>query len=368
MANLRNIIGNAVDKYGTYQRLPELGISEFLSGGPTTNTGSTQASKNAGFLNYTPYAPNVLGVSSYSSSKVPASGYGSQFENDLSIQEKPSSKISGDPEALRQAGYFQEARELEEEMQRQQEQALGEEYDYNMRVYEDQARNAERGYKTSLSDIDLQQKNLLSSIGTSEKKFGEQAQTAKDEALSAAQQTERKNRNTLRALGILNSSAAGDILSRPYQEYDKQRGAVAKALTDKLSELDTYKNQSIMQFNLAKQRVEDNFKSVYESIQTDMRASAKQKVAAIQQLKTAYQQRLSELQYNTQNTLTGTQTMQGQIIDAIKSLTDISSDTQTIRDVGSLSDPNTTNSNVGIYEDPLKKKMPANEYGLQYPS
>jgi hypothetical protein len=51
----RQAIGNRVDKLGTFITAPELGLSEKFAGDkPTTNTGVTQQSREAGFTPYTP--------------------------------------------------------------------------------------------------------------------------------------------------------------------------------------------------------------------------------------------------------------------------------------------------------------------------
>jgi hypothetical protein len=61
---LRQWLGNLVDRAGTSRGWNDLGISERIAGGPTTNTGITPQSQQAGFLPYTPlYNPNqILGA------------------------------------------------------------------------------------------------------------------------------------------------------------------------------------------------------------------------------------------------------------------------------------------------------------------
>ena len=46
--------------------------------------------------------------------------------------------------------------------------------------------------------------------------------SAKNKALGTAQDVQRSNRNVLRALGILSSSAAGEMLNKPMQEFGSQ--------------------------------------------------------------------------------------------------------------------------------------------------
>jgi len=130
-------------------------------------------------------------------------------------------------------------------------------------------------------------------VGKARTNAGDETERAINEAASTTQETVRSNRNTLRGLGILSSSAAGDILSRPTQAFDVERANLKRQFNSRLSELDDFLNQKSSEHTLAVQQLEDNFSNLVGKIQRDLRFNDRERADAIREAQAA-------LQYNMQ--------------------------------------------------------------------
>lgn len=148
--------------------------------------------------------------------------------------------------------------------------------------------------QTEYGKAEKSAQNLISEAG--ESKTNEE-----NKSLTTAQDTVRKNRNVLRALGILSSSAAGEMLSRPMeahaqnvadlgQLYIKRKQQVEEWLTGKSDEMNTYK-----------QNLEAQYTQVINNIQQDVRFNRERKMEALQAAQTAFGERMGELNTASQN-------------------------------------------------------------------
>jgi hypothetical protein len=183
-------------------------------------------------------------------------------------------------------------------------QALNTEYDRNKSELEAQLAQAGTARTQGLSSLQGavdEYGNLIKNQRTSaEQSAAKNIQSAG----SAARQTQGKSRNILRALGILSSSAAGDILSRPMTEFAGQRAEINQATTARLQQLDdAFAQKTSEHANLVAQ-LESQYGDIVGRIQSDLRFSDRERADAIAAANSALLSRLSEIkmaQANWQN-------------------------------------------------------------------
>lgn len=118
---------------------------------------------------------------------------------------------------------------------------------------------------------------------------------AKETALSTAQDVVRKNRNVLRALGILSSSAAGEMLSRPIEEYATQAADLGAQLLKRKDEVENWLSERMVEYDNAVKDVQDNYTRIVEQIDRDIRFTERDKINAVKEAQTALKQSLSEI-------------------------------------------------------------------------
>jgi hypothetical protein len=153
----------------------------------------------------------------------------------------------------------------------------------------------------ALANIDLQRTGLLSSVGAQKTSALEDRDANIQSAGNIARTTQSKNRNALRAMGILNSSAAGDILSRPMEEFDQQRATFVKAAQDRVYQLDDFLNQKTSELALAVKDIESQYADLVSRVQSDLRFSDRERADAIEAANAALSQRLSEIKLAQQS-------------------------------------------------------------------
>ena len=137
-------------------------------------------------------------------------------------------------------------------------------------------------------------------VGRARTSAGEETDRAISEAASTAQETVRSNRNTLRGLGILSSSAAGDILSRPTQAFDVERANLKRQFNSRLSELDDYLNQKSSEHALAVQQLESNYANLVSKIQRDLRFNDRERADAVKEAQAALSYNIAQIQLQQQ--------------------------------------------------------------------
>lgn len=172
-------------------------------------------------------------------------------------------------------------------------------------------RNAEN-LSGQLDFLGTQKGNSLSELDTAFTGTENQVKSAKTnsdtgtadaikQAGSIAQSTQLQNRNILRALGILNSSAGGELLSKPITEFDKQRASLVASHLQRISELDDTLNQASSQHSNAVKSLEDNYSNLVGQIQTDLRFNDRQRADAIKSANAALNQRMADIQTSMAN-------------------------------------------------------------------
>lgn len=180
-------------------------------------------------------------------------------------------------------------------------QSLNTQFDYLKNQLEGQLGSLGTQKANALSSLDTQMQGIKGQVGkaTTQAQESTRGETAK--ALSTAQDVKRSNRNVLRALGILSSSAAGEMLSRPMEEYDKQRAALSQALITRVNDLQDYLNQKVAEQSQYVKEIEGNYSTLVGNIQNDLRFNERQRADAIRQANAALQQRIAEAAQSVQN-------------------------------------------------------------------
>lgn len=182
--------------------------------------------------------------------------------------------------------------------------ALNTEYDRNAaegQAQIDQAGVAKQQGLTTLQNALDEYGNLVKNQKLSAEQSGEKNIQS---AGSAARQTQGKSRNILRALGILSSSAAGDILSRPMTEFAGQRAEIKQAITARLQQLDDALSQKTSEHANLVAQLESTYSNLVNGILSDLRFSDRERADAVQAVNAALASKISDIkmaQANWQN-------------------------------------------------------------------
>ncbi len=313
----RNNMANILSRIGYALKLPGMGISEPF--GTPYNPQQTPRSSNAGYtgpIDYNPitsgYGKNV--VQNYQSKPItttpsPIGGGGGQV-----LEQQTQQQGGGQPDI-----FGQRQEQAKSQAQLELEQALNE-YDY----YAEQAQN-------QIGQLGTQKTSALSEMETALGKSQKQAATAEEEATSAtlsakgkvlttAQDVQRKNRNVLRALGILSSSAAGEMLGKPMTEYGTQAGELETGLLKRKQVVQDWLGERTAEHQKAVADLEQKYADLVNNIQTDLRFNDRQRVTAVKAAQNALQQRISEIQQSASNYQMAAQNYNANIVSQIAQL------------------------------------------------
>ena len=308
--------------------LPEFGITEAIGsliGAPTTSQGGSDLNfSSQQYTSPTSSLPNA----SYPTASYPSSGTLSGSVLGANTGSTGSSTPVQDPYAgVVQSTGDEAAAQL---------RALQTEYDRNRSNLEGQlsqlGTDRSQGLSTLQSAVD-EYGNLINTQKTdAENARAKQVQSAG----SAARQTQAKSRNVLRALGILSSSAAGDILSRPMTEFAGQRADINMQTQQRIQQLDDAFAQKTKEHVTLVKQLESQYAQLVGQIQSDLRFSDRERADAIAQANAAAQSRLSEIkmaQANWQNQINaaknGLLTSQASLSNFTKPTADVNAITNT---------------------------------------
>lgn len=241
---------------------------------------------------------------------------------------------------------------------------LNTQYDYNAAQAQNQLSALGNQKNDTLSQLDTQLAGVQSQVGNAKTNAQTQADKNTQDALATAQEVERKNRNALRALGILNSSAAGEQLSKPYNEYDRQRATIAQALTSRIGELDDFLNQKVAEHADAVKSVLTQFNDLTGRIQTDLRFNDRQRADAIQSANAALSQRLAEIQNSMFNYKAQVESLKNSYSTGLNQLSQYVDPTANLaaiqaQGVSGVTTPQAQTAQIYTPEDPTKKKQGA---------
>jgi len=312
---------------GSWFGLPDFGVTERLSDifqGPQTRTsqgGSNLLPSASNIIN--PYPGNVLGTSSQNktSSVSPVSPSVNQSFQNMSYA-NPNTLSSGGGgggggSLLDQWKSLGNTGDLPvgwngpsgggssaEDLARQQAQAELESAltEYDRYSEEAQAQKSSLGTQRtqSLSELASGYGQAETQAKTSKEEAIGATAKAKNKALSTAEDVKNKNRNVLRALGILSSSAAGEMLGKPMEEYASQAAELEQGLIQRQATIDDWLKQRLTEFTQAKTSIEQQYAELVGNIDRDLRFNDKQRLQAVKAAQVAAQQAVQQAQAQAQ--------------------------------------------------------------------
>lgn len=231
-------------------------------------------------------------------------------------------------------------------------------FDYNKSALEGQLGQAGSQKDTLLSQIETGLGSARSQAESSTKRAEESTSQNTQDALTTAQEVQRKNRNILRSLGILNSSAAGELLSKPLNEYDTQRARLMTALQQRKEDIDIWVQERVSEAQSAKENIIQQYQSIVSNIQNDLRFNDRQRADAVRAAGAALSQRISELKLAQANWNSQYQSANNELLAASKTLNDYVNPSYNAAGIQAQTvTPGTTQnpSQVGIYGDPRRQ-------------
>lgn len=263
------------------------------------------------------------------------------------------------PTPTQQVNPFQSAQNAQQSANDALLSSLNTQYDQYSALANDQLKSLDTQKANTLSSYDTAFKGVQDKVGQSKAEGDTALQNNINDALSAAQATVSKNRNTLRALGILNSSAAGDILSRPMEAYDKQRSSMVQEHTQRNNQLDDFLNQKTAEHADSIKQVESQYVDLVGKIQNDLRFSQRQKADAIQAANAALQQHIADIQQQQVSYENQVQAMKTQLATQLAQIMQYQQPKADINSILSSAYSAANNlyspQSVGIAQDPQKR-------------
>jgi hypothetical protein len=265
-------------------KLPDLGLTEklssFYSGGKSTDLSNTLAGhvdygQNQNFL--TPKAVQSL-VKTNNTTNTGGGGTQDVLGANTSVGDVGQN--------LEQAARDERDAEL---------QAALSEYDYNRENLINQQSSADAQKNSTLSYLEEVWNNMKGEIGTQRERANVTKEREIGEASDTAQSVTRKNRNILRGLGILNSSAGGELLSQANLEFGKQRGNIVEATRMRMQDLDNFFNNKMSEHKNAVTQIQQQYTDLVNKIQSDLRFNDRQRADAIRSANAALSQRIAEI-------------------------------------------------------------------------
>lgn len=237
-------------------------------------------------------------------------------------------------------------------------QRLNTQFDYSKAQLEGQLGPLGTQKEQALGQVELGLGDVRRQVGTSKTNLATNTQQQINQAGSTARNVQGQNRNVLRALGILNSSAAGQILAKPLNQFDEQRAQLGQFLVQKTTELDDFVNQKVAEATQVKNSIVQNYNDLVNKIQTDLRFNDRQRNDALQAANAALSQRMAEISQAVMNYQNQAQLQKQQFAASLAGAMNYQNpqyNQQAFQALG-LVNPTQTRQTAAIYEDPNKRK------------
>lgn len=194
---------------------------------------------------------------------------------------------------------------------------LNSEYDYNAEQLRGQLGTLSSQKQNSKEVLDNELTNVKNQYTKSKNNAQMQGDKQIKEAGSIARSTQAQSRNVLRALGILNSSAAGELLSKPLNAFDETRAGIKEVVAQRFTELDDFLNTEVSRHATAVRQIESQYTDLVGKIQSDLRFNDRQRAAAVQQANAALLQNISQIQNSMLNYKTQVDLQKQQIAQSL---------------------------------------------------
>lgn len=174
--------------------------------------------------------------------------------------------------------------------------------DAEIQALNDQLSSAGLSRDNQLQTINDQQTQVDSAKTAQIQEANDRAVEEISQGSAAARSAQQKVRNMLRGLGILASSAAGELLSQPINEFTQQKAQINQALTKRLGEIDTWYNTQVNTLAAAKRDIETQYSTLINNIKSDIRFTETERASALQQAKTQLEAKMLEIKSSLSNT------------------------------------------------------------------
>ncbi len=231
-------------------------------------------------------------------------------------------------------------------------------YDYLASQLQNQLSSLDTQKQNATNEIDTGLSGVQNQIGLSRTNAQNSTDQQIQQAGSIAKSSQQQNRNVLRALGIINSSAAGELLSKPINEFGKQRAQLQQALIGRFNELDNTLDQATKEAANKKNEILSNYTQLYNNIQNDLRFNDRQRVDALNSINAAASQHLADIQQSILNYQNQVNLQKQKFAMQMASIAGYQNPSV---DLTGINNSTLTNSGAGatktaaIYQDPLKK-------------
>jgi len=234
--------------------------------------------------------------------------------------------------------------------------SLNTQYDQNRESLLSQLGSLDTQKNQSLSALDTQLAGVKNTIANQRTQAQQSTDSQIEQAGNTARNTQRQNRNVLRALGILNSSAAGELMSKPLNQFDQIRGQLGIELQNRFTQLDDYLDQRVAEHQHAYQSVVSQYNDLVGKIQSDLRFNERQRGDAVKAANAALSQRIYEIQQSAQQYQQAVDLQKQQYSSAANSLSQYNPSYDTSLLTATQIAPQQQSSNAQIYGAPQKKQ------------
>lgn len=131
---------------------------------------------------------------------------------------------------------------------------------------------------------------------------------------------QKSNRNVLRALGILSSSAAGEMLNKPINEYGKQAADLGQQLVQRKNDIQQWLQDRTAEHQTAVRDVQSQYANLVGQIQNDLRFNDRQRSDAVRSASAALQTRIQQIQESAKQYALTAQNYNNQILQQVAQL------------------------------------------------
>jgi hypothetical protein len=152
----------------------------------------------------------------------------------------------------------------------------------------------------NLNDLNTAIQGYQGQVANQKQNVWNSVDQANNQALNTAQGVTRSNRNTLRGLGILGSSYAGEKLTEPMQAYDQQRAQIQQQAQSQINDLDTTLAQKTAEHVSLVAQLKQQITNKVAEIQQDIRFSQAQKATALAGLQAAFVEKVQAIAQQNQ--------------------------------------------------------------------
>lgn len=191
-------------------------------------------------------------------------------------------------------------------------------FDHQAEQLKSQLGFADQNKRNALDTLSGQEVDLRNRTAQEETRSKGAVEDAIGEAGATAKNVQRENRNILRALGILSSSAGAEMLGKPLNEFDKERARLGRMGMERVTQLRDYMESGLREIGNARNQIETQYGQLVSQIQGDLRFNEFQRAQAIMDANAALKSKMAELKVATAQITQQVSSAQNQVMEAIQ--------------------------------------------------